>query len=138
MKKCNICNVYKELSDYHKNSFLKSGYANRCKVCQKVYTDKSNKKNTNRVKAKARRKDNQDFINRVKTMLGCSICGYKKHAVAIDFDHIDPSTKRADGYSAVSSSWSRKRLKEEIRKCRVLCSNCHRCTTHGIDPTPDI
>jgi hypothetical protein len=133
MKTCNLCKEDKPLSEFHKNKFLKSGYANRCKVCQKTYNDKYNTKEKTKTKQRRRRKANQAFINRIKTFFGCTICGYNKHAVALDFDHIDPSTKKRGNYSAVNSSWSRKMIKEEVRKCRILCSNCHRCTTHGIE-----
>jgi len=132
MKQCNICKETKELTEYHKNSYLKSGYANRCKVCQKGYTNKSNNKASVKLATKKRRANNQALISRYKTACGCSICGYNKHPFALDFDHLDPSTKRGAGYAAVCSSWSRKRLKEEIRKCRVVCANCHRLITHGL------
>ena len=28
-----------------------------------------------------------------KTLKGCSVCGYNKHGLALDFAHIDPSQK---------------------------------------------
>ena len=129
---CNICSETKDCSLFPRNRTRKNGYANRCKACQKSYSDKSNKKASNKLKRKQERAKKQAFINRVKTWRGCSICGYKAHAVAIDFDHLDPSDKRGSGYSALCSSWSIKRIKEEMRKCRILCSNCHRCSTHGL------
>ena len=132
MKQCNICSETKPYTEYYKNSYLKSGYANRCKPCQKKYTDKYRKSKKGKKQSKERQQRHQRFINRVKLWKGCSHCGYKTHAVAIDFDHVDPSIKRGDGYSAVNSSWSMKRIKDEIRKCRILCSNCHRASTHGL------
>jgi 5-methylcytosine-specific restriction endonuclease McrA len=63
------------------------------------------------------------FIKRVKTMFGCSICGYKKSSVALHFDHIDASTK----YLEISRMYNAnmQRLKNEMRKCQILCANCH-------------
>ena len=63
------------------------------------------------------------FTDRVKTLFGCSICGYNKNPVALHFHHIDPAEKTSDVSRLTNSSWVK--LKEEIRKCEVLCANCH-------------
>ena len=66
---------------------------------------------------------NMRFIKRVKTMFGCSVCGYNKSSVALHFDHIDVSTK----YLEISRMYSAnvQTLKNEMRKCQILCANCH-------------
>ena len=61
-------------------------------------------------------------------MKGCIDCGYKENAVALDFDHRDPLNKI--GKISEFSHLSKQRLKEEIKKCDVRCSNCHRIKTH--------
>lgn len=55
----------------------------------------------------------------------CEICGYDKYVGALDFHHKDPNEKDftlAD--KGHSQSWER--VKKEIDKCMLLCSNCHR------------
>jgi len=66
---------------------------------------------------------NRAFVRRVKEFLGCKLCGYKKSYHALQFDHIVP----ADKFLEISKmyGYSRKKLKNEIRKTRVLCANCH-------------
>ena len=54
----------------------------------------------------------------------CSICGYDKTLSALCFHHIDPSTKKFD-ISGVSLTWDLKRIVDEVKKCALLCSNCH-------------
>ena len=45
----------------------------------------------------------------------------------MDFDHLDASKKRkAIGQMA---TWSRAVLMNEIQKCDLVCSNCHRMRT---------
>jgi len=68
-------------------------------------------------------KQMRKIIRRYKTMYGCVFCGYKKHPDAIHFDHIDPSTKKRE----ISTMWgySKEAIKEEMKKCRLLCANCH-------------
>jgi 5-methylcytosine-specific restriction endonuclease McrA len=50
----------------------------------------------------------------------------------LDFDHIDPATKKV----GVSQATSLGQAKREINRCRVLCSNCHRALTHGLLTLP--
>ena len=55
----------------------------------------------------------------------CEICGYNKCIEALEFHHKDPSKKDFSlGAKGHSRSWDR--VKEEIEKCVLLCSNCHR------------
>lgn len=55
-----------------------------------------------------------------------------------DFHHIDPSTKINHIAEMVNSSYSLDTLKAEIKKCILLCANCHR-VLHYIDRIwPDI
>ena len=63
------------------------------------------------------------FIRRVKLFLGCYVCGYKEHPHALHFDHIDIKNKKKEVSGLVTYSLSI--IKNEIRKCRVLCANCH-------------
>jgi hypothetical protein len=63
-----------------------------------------------------------------KLRRGCIDCGYNKHPAALDFDHIVGEKKFA--LSKVSRSLEA--LKDEIAKCVVRCSNCHRIRTFEI------
>jgi len=72
------------------------------------------KKHTNKVR---------DFTKRVKLYLGCCICGYKKSSDALQFDHKDIHTKKKE--ISRMHGYSIKVVKDEMRKCRVLCANCH-------------
>jgi hypothetical protein len=68
----------------------------------------------------------RQFVNRIKLKFGCKSCGYKQHAQALHFDHINRNEK----YRGISRLNSFKRLKEEMRKCQILCSNCHAIKTY--------
>lgn len=66
------------------------------------------------------------FLNRYKSLCGCKICN-EKHPATLDFHHRDPSVKESTICQlAFGRKFSIARLKNEIRKCIVLCSNCHR------------
>lgn len=64
----------------------------------------------------------------VKLTAGCTDCGYSEHASALEFDHLPGFAKRG----AVAGNLAKGtllRLFEEIAKCEVVCSNCHRVRT---------
>jgi transposase len=54
----------------------------------------------------------------------CAICGYDRSLAALQFHHVDPSTKRfALSQEGVTRSLDRARA--EAAKCVLLCANCH-------------
>lgn len=90
---------------------------------KQYYKDKAkerNKKVTERLRK---------FVDRYKLYVGCIDCGYKKHAVALQLDHVRGKKKMAVS-SMVSRGASIKSVKEEIRKCEVRCANCHSIVTN--------
>ena len=85
---------------------------------------------------KERRQLNRHYINLFKTIMGCAKCGYDKHPSALDIDHLDPSTKYTtsggirEHFSDLVWRYTFNTLIDELKKCRVLCSNCHMEYTH--------
>ena len=61
---------------------------------------------------------------------GCQKCGERDPRL-LEFDHLDPSTKSFTIAQILSKgyAWSSEALRQEVRKCRILCSNCHRLHT---------
>lgn len=52
----------------------------------------------------------------------CERCGYNKSISALQFHHLNPLEK---DFSIGGSSYSFERLKGEVDKCILVCSNCH-------------
>lgn len=65
------------------------------------------------------------FLRKYKQRSGCRLCGENSSPDVLDFHHIDPGVKKM---SITSMARMRGMLSilEEIEKCVVLCSNCHR------------
>jgi 5-methylcytosine-specific restriction endonuclease McrA len=55
----------------------------------------------------------------------CSICGYSKCIAALEFHHLNPLEKDF-GISASGETRSWEKVKAELDKCIIVCSNCHR------------
>jgi len=54
----------------------------------------------------------------------CSGCGYNKCARALEFHHADPTIKVRDAHGFRHYRWEV--YWEEVKKCTLLCANCHR------------
>ena len=127
MKQCPKCNQDKQLSDFNKNSKRKDGLQRICKICSREQDNKSYTKSLTdnpgvrleRNKQTIKRKS--EWINSFKS-IGCNKCGEKRYWL-LDFHHTDPNKKEGN---IGSKTLSYDKLKKEIKKCVVLCSNCHR------------
>ena len=79
---------------------------------------------------------NKNFLKRYKKIVGCTICGWKKSTWGLHFDHINPNTKTHD--ISKMSGYSRDSIKKEMRKCRLICANCHSVRTQQQRRTLDV
>lgn len=84
-----------------------------------------NKKQYYKDKAKERRIHLKEKLNEIKESLSCEKCG-ENNIAALDFHHTNPEEKDFSLSTACSRGMSIKKIKEEIDKCMILCSNCHR------------
>ena len=68
------------------------------------------------------REERKEFIHRYKSFCGCAKCGIKDWWV-LDLHHKNPNLKEFDFSEGKFRNLYK--LKEEIRKCIVLCKNHH-------------
>lgn len=79
-------------------------------------------------RVKQRQSDMNLSLRSLKSAVGCVDCGNKDWRV-LDYDHLPEFTKSIGISKAVGLGWSLIRIMEEIKKCEVVCSNCHRIRT---------
>jgi transposase-like protein len=65
----------------------------------------------------------------------CQRCGYDRCVSALHFHHVDPSQKRFN-VALRGAARSIERVREEVRKCVLLCANCHAEVEAGIASLP--
>lgn len=125
MKICSKCRIEKEDTEFYKR---KTGLQSYCKVCLLEATKKDYREN-NRKQIFIERCNKRLLIFRkmvdyVKISNPCMICG-EKDIVCLDFHHVN-----GDGKGNFVSYWQRAKSKlkliNEMKKCIVVCSNCHR------------
>ena len=59
----------------------------------------------------------------------CMFCGYNKCVAALDFHHLE---SKNFGFSRERITRSWEKIEKELRKCVLVCSNCHREIHAGI------
>jgi hypothetical protein len=55
----------------------------------------------------------------------CSVCGYNKNSSALDLHHVEPKDKSFALDLRSLSNRKQSKIDEEVRKCILLCRNCH-------------
>lgn len=68
----------------------------------------------------------------------CRVCGFSDHPAALQFHHVDPTTKEFH-LAHQGATRSIQRMRAEAAKCVLLCANCHALVEAGVEkvPAPD-
>ena len=72
-----------------------------------------------------RRKEKFKWFYLITKGIFCSICKESSRC-CLDFHHVDPKTKIDTVAMTVRENRSSERILNEMMKCAVVCSNCHR------------
>ena len=68
------------------------------------------------------------YIKEIKERNPCMDCKVAYPYYMMDFDHV--RGRKQANVAELIGTLSKKRIDEEIAKCEVVCSNCHRARTH--------
>ncbi len=90
------------------------------------------KKNKKKQMAKVARnkKKNTAKVREYKQNSTCAICS-ENHISTLVFHHRNPETKLYTISTMATGGWGWKTILEEIKKCDILCANCHRKLHHA-------
>jgi hypothetical protein len=96
----------------------------KCKLCDKEYNDYQGK-----MRARCGACNTKIRRYRAKSaailFLGgkCAACGWAGNQAALQFHHREPGRKDFTLGNVANKSWDS--IKNEIKKCVLLCANCH-------------
>ncbi len=123
-KFCNQCKIEKSSSCFHRQSRNKDGLQSICKTCRKLLDHDLYKNNPEkRRKNEDRRQRQREDVYEYKSKNGCHYCG-ESESCCLDFHHIDKNKEAC--VSDFLSQGNIQKMWEEIKKCIVVCANCHR------------
>ena len=130
-KKCYTCQIDKNLSEFNLDKRSSDKLQGVCRECSKEYRKNHYLDNKQYYlertkKAREKRNEEREFY---KSLKSCKICGESRWWV-LDFHHRDP-TKKEFNIGSISSR-SMHKMKKEMEKCDILCSNCHRDYHHKL------
>ncbi|AII27489.1 HNH endonuclease [Vibrio phage VPp1] len=130
MKYCIRCNKEKPLSEFPDNKRNKDGKYTYCVLCKREEQREGYLRNKHkRLDAVSKRRaERHEFVNSYKIERGCEICGWDKHSSALEFHH-DDNNKEHNVSQMVGHNLDK--IKAEMDKCMLLCSNCHRIKHAG-------
>lgn len=109
-KECKSCGSIKLISEFYRNYNCLHSFRNECKKCNNSRT------NSTRI-------ENSSLIQELKSN-PCMDCGITYPYYVMDFDHRDSNLKIMN--VSEMRHHSKKRILDEISKCDLVCSNCHR------------
>lgn len=116
--------VLKECKKHGLTEFVISGDGRyRCKKC--------------RVEAVQRRREKLKLMAIEYKGGECQVCGYHRCVWALEFHHLNPEEK---DFSFGDKGYTRsfEKIKQELDKCIMVCSNCHREIHAGLVNLEDI
>lgn len=129
MRKCSSCKDYKAVTEFNKHSSRADGLQTLCKECNRQksrdYYAKNVEKHRKDVGDRKRRwvAEAVEKIQKVKQLYGCSLCS-ESDPCCLDFHHLGDKKDAVSVLAQHGYSWET--IVEEIKKCLLLCANCHR------------
>ncbi len=137
-KVCTHCKKEKSESEFFFKVKKTGKLQTNCKACYAIkrasYMKQHYEKygDTYRRRARERKKIIKGHLQRKLVLYlsdkACEECGISDIRV-LDFDHIDPSIKSFGIARGITTGYSWAKIIDEIQKCKILCSNCHRIRT---------
>lgn len=100
------------------------------KYMKEVWYPKNKEKHISYVRRNKKRVT--EFIEKYKRARSCIDCGFsgREFPYVLDFDHIDSSAVKKFNIGSWSHTvLSIEAIEQEIKKCELVCANCHRKRT---------
>jgi len=92
---------------------------------ERWYRDNGDKR---RKQVRERRRKTRDWLADVKKQGECSVCGLSGQIAhwALEYHHRHGEEKIASISYLVGNGYGRQTIEDEMAKCDLICSNCHR------------
>ena len=111
-KQCTKCGKILPITQFNWRNKAKGTRRSECKYCHSEYM-------------KQKYQEKKNIVQEIKSSCSCAKCGQTR-GYFLDFHHINPNEK-SDNITRLTSNNSKlDKVYDEMKKCIVLCANCHR------------
>ena len=131
MKLCRKCKGNFPEDKFNKNKNKPDGLQDVCRDCSHARFKEYYHKNKERHKKVVRQAEiirTKKKLEKIKTIKansnGCLICG-EKEICCLQFHHLDSNDKVNNISTLVGTDYGWRRILDEIKKCVIVCANCH-------------
>jgi hypothetical protein len=138
MRPCSKCGIEKASTEFYVKDSKSGRLHAQCKLCYKEHRKtfySQHYEKYGEVYRKRARAYRDKIKSEYRTMIlsymsdkSCVGCG-ESDIVVLELDHIDPTTKLFSVSQAVKLGYRGDAILDEIKKCQVLCANCHKRKT---------
>lgn len=125
MKKCYKCQKYKSLEEFNLDRSRGDGHQSMCRKCSKIYKRKDYKNNkVAYMRRNGKAKINKTkFIRNLKETNPCKDCNRYFPYWVMQYDHL--KDKSFSLCRANVTTYGKNKILDEIKKCELVCANCH-------------
>lgn len=126
MRECARCKIKKPTEEFGICNSRKDGLQRLCILCNREqareYYHKEKQRSTHVRRAATRHQKIAAVLDDIKASSRCCACG-EGCVVCLDFHHLAEEDKQ---FILARCVFSVAKILEEVKKCEVICSNCHR------------
>lgn len=130
LRLCARCLEWKPPEEFHDS---RTGQFSYCRGCRNTY-DREYYRARGKPKRKERQRSRIDAARRwmaaLKEGLPCVDCGGLFPVYVMHWDHL-PGFEKVDAISSMVAERPRSQVLEELKKCELVCANCHVLRTVG-------
>jgi len=131
-KRCYMCKEWKPLTEFHRHRGQRDGRQNRCRDCNIAQAKLAHARDPERARARIKKRADRMREANHRALFAylldhpCVDCG-EADPVVLQFDHL--RDKKFNVSKLANSAVPFERVLAEIRKCEVVCANCHQRRT---------
>jgi len=132
-KLCTKCNNIKDCTEFRFRNKAKNKLSPWCKECfskyeRKKWNESKERRDSNKNHCNIRKIRNSQYIWDYLSAHPCEKCG-ETNQIVLGFHHIDRNNKIMEISILSRGAWSIETIESELKKCQVLCANCHLIVT---------
>jgi len=124
LKLCVRCSEWKPSSEFHAS---RTGQFSYCRDCRNAYDRAyymARGRDARLARTRAHRGRARAWMASLKEGIPCHDCGEIYPVWVMHWDHL-PEFEKLDAISVMVGSRAREAILEELKKCELVCGNCH-------------